>query len=441
MPFRKEGANVMLPEGIEDRYDIVRILRETAATAVLLVNYKKIGALRILKAIHKSHPEANSILSEAHLLQGINSSQIPTIYSVEETNKMYYLVEEYVEGQTLREYLLDTKLSKEELIRLAISLCDVIEALHSAKEGAVLYRDMKPEHIILQNDGLRLIDFGISVRKSEAAKAKPLGTKNWAAPEQLNGKWLDERCDIYSVGKIIEFMQKNSYAKDDYRLKRLIRQATNVDINKRTASISELKNQLYDLQNFKNKNKSEKEHLEKNIAVVGSDHSAGTTLIAINMCRYLNKRKLNAYYRDVEGDTVHNLWSNLEAAKVKEGVLYHEYFKGILNYGEAIKKYTPPKGVHITDCGTNVDKAMDSDIVIFITSMSPMKKHDFPGWIKSDSVYIICNFSSRLESIKLAKKLHKKVYMYPLLQSIKRLEKEEERIFSTILQNEKDFKL
>ena len=429
----------MLPEGIEDRYDIVQILRETAATAVLLVNYKRIGALRILKAVSKAHPDANSILSEAHLLQGINSSQIPTIYSVEDTNEMYYLVEEYVEGQTLREYLLDIKLSKEELLELAISLCDVVEALHNAKNGPVLYRDMKPEHIILQEGAVRLIDFGISIRKSEAAKAMPLGTKNWAAPEQLKGKRLDERCDIYSVGKIIEFMQNNSYAKDDFKLKKLVSHATSEEADKRTKTILELKNQLYDLQNFKNKNESEKEYLAKNIAVVGSDHSAGTTLIAMNMCRYLNKRKLSTYYRDVEGDTVQNLWSNLKNAKIKEGVLYHENFKGILNYGEAVNKYTPPNGHRINDCGTNIEKAMGSDMVIFVINTAPTKKQDFPDWIKSDSVYIICNFSSKLECIKLAKKLHKKVYMYPLLKSIKRLEKEEERIFSTILRNEKDF--
>ena len=70
MPFRKEGADRLIPKGIEDKYEVIRILQETAATAVLLVNYKSIGALRILKAIHKASPNAHSILSEAHLLQG-----------------------------------------------------------------------------------------------------------------------------------------------------------------------------------------------------------------------------------------------------------------------------------------------------------------------------------------------------------------------------------
>ena len=271
----------MIPDGISDRYDIVQILQETAATAVLLVNYKKIGALRILKAIHRAHPNAHSILSEAHLLQGIKSSQIPTIISVEDTDEMYYLVEEYVEGQSLREYLLDTTITKETLLNIAISLCIVIEALHNADGGPILYRDMKPEHVILQNDTVRLIDFGIAVRKSEAAKARPLGTINWAAPEQLKAGPLDERCDVFGVGKIIEFMQKNSLEKDDYKLRKLVSQATDEDINNRISSITILKNRLLELQDKTINKYEDKRYLCKKIAVVGAAHAVADDRIFV----------------------------------------------------------------------------------------------------------------------------------------------------------------
>ena len=427
----------MIPHGIEDEYDIVQILQETAATAVLLVNYKKIGALRILKAIHRAHPNAPNILSEAHLLQGIKSSQIPTIYSVEDTAEMNYLVEEFVEGPTLREYLLETKLSKEELIQLSISLCDVMEALHMAKDEPVIYRDLKPEHIILQEGRVRLIDFGISVKKSKAAKAVPLGTKKWAAPEQLIGGIIDERCDIYSVGKIIEYMQINSYGKDDYKIRKIVNRATMPDIEKRTSSIKELKHQLYELNNS-NDNENGKGNLEKKIAVVGTDHAVGTTLIAINMCRYLNKIGKKAYYRDVEGDCIHKLMSNLEDAVIKEGILYHKKFKGIINYGDAVEPHIPPNGLKIIDCGTNIDKATDCDVIIMVINLSPWKNQNLPTWINDKSIYILGNLSSKLDCIKLAKRIKKQVYKYPQLQSVKRLNKEEERIFSTILQNEKD---
>ncbi|MBQ3772760.1 MAG: protein kinase, partial [Pseudobutyrivibrio sp.] len=114
----------------------------------------------------------------------------------------------------------------EKLLKYAISICVVIEAMHTCDDDPIIYRDMKPEHVILQDDSVRLIDFGISVRKSNAAKARPLGTVNWAAPEQLNGGFIDERCDVYGVGKIIEFMQKHSNVREDFKIKKLVSQAT-----------------------------------------------------------------------------------------------------------------------------------------------------------------------------------------------------------------------
>ncbi len=431
----------LIPKGIDDKYEIVKILQETAATAVLLVNYKQIGALRILKAIHRAHPNADSILSEANLLQGIKSSQIPTIFSVEDTDDMYYLVEEFIEGISLKEYLLETQLSREDLLNISINLCTVVEAIHLADPEPVLYRDLKPEHIILHDNNLKLIDFGISVKLSEAEKAVPLGTKNWAAPEQLLGKKIDQRCDIYSIGKIIEFMQINSYAKDDFRIKALIKEATEVDLDKRINSVSILKTELLNLQGVRAIEKSGNEHLCKNIAIIGADNGIGTTHIAINLCRYLNKNKITTYYKDVEKDTVHNLWNNLKGCKIKEGVLYHDNFKGIINYGPAIKQYQPPDGLYILDCGTDIKLIREAHIILFVTSATPWKYNEYPKWIIDKSVYVINNFSNKLSSIKLAKDIQKKVYMYPIVKDFFKLTKEEERIFSTILKNEKDFNI
>ena len=426
----------MIPVGIEDKYEVIRILRETAATAVLLVNYKKIGALRILKAIHRAHPDASSILSEAHLLQGIKSSQIPTIISVEDSTEMYYLVEEYVEGPTLREYLLETKISKEELLKIALSLCNVMEDIHNAKPEPVLYRDMKPEHIILQNGNVRLIDFGISVKLSEAAKAKPLRTKNWAAPEQLAGKNLSLQADVYSVGKILEFMQSNSYAKDDIKLKKLISKATAVKLEERIESIHQLKEELLLIQSDKHKEINREGYLGKKVAVVGADHAVGTTHIAIKLCRYLNDNKIDAYYKDSKNDTVLHMIENLFEARVKEGVLYHKSFKGIINYGDAVERKNPPEGLIIIDCGTDLELALEQDYILYITNSSPWKKRDYPKWIKEREVFVIAIFSGKLTAIKLAKEINKRVYMYPYQRDLNRVSKEEGRVFKQCFKNE-----
>lgn len=429
----------MIPKGIEDKYEVIRVLHESAATAVLLVNYKKIGALRILKAIHKANPNAYSILSEANLLQGFKSSQIPTIYDVEDTEEMFYLIEEYIEGISLREYLQKNTITKEKLLDIAIELCEIIQHLHTAGNEAVLYRDMKPEHVILQADKIRLIDFGISIKKSMASKAMPMGTKEWAAPEQLMGQGLDERCDVYGLGKVIEYMQIYSNAKNDFKIKRIVDSATNPQLDGRLKSVEELINRLKDIKKEKVKDKIGTKRLEKRIAVVGAVPSIGTTRIAISLCRFFNKNKIECYYRDNEKDTVLNLWNNLKNTKLQKGVLYHESFMGIFNYGEAVEHYDTPKGLYILDCGTNKALPLETDIVLYVTGGAPWQQlKEDPSWIKDDNVFVIGNFTDRITCLKLAKGLGKRVYKYPLTGGID-VSKDEERIFYAIFKKNNDF--
>lgn len=428
----------MIPKGIEDKYEVIRILQQTAATAVLLVRYKPIGALRILKAIHKAHPDAYSILSESNLLQGIKSSQIPTIFEVEDTEEIIYLVEEYVEGISLREYLLETKLTTEKLLYIAVELCKIVETLHTAGSEPVLYRDMKPEHVFMEGDTVRLIDFGISVKKSDAYKAKPLGTKGWAAPEQLKGENLDERCDVYGVGKVIGFMQMNSYAHDDFKIKKIVEHATEADVSKRIGSIAELRNMLEHLQGNRVNDKVGSKHLERRIAVIGQGHAVGTTRIAISLCQFFNKRKIDCYYLDNEKDTVPRLWINLKNTRLQQGILYHDNFKGLFKYGEAVEKQNPPNGLYVIDCGTSKDIPVGTDIVIYVTGGAPwQQENEMPEWIKDDSVYVVANFSDKRFSVLLAKSLKKTVYRYPLVNGLD-ISKDEEKIFIAIFKNEND---
>ena len=97
----------------------------------------------------------------------------------------------------------------------------------------------------------------------------------------------------------------------------------------------------------------------------------------------------------------------------------------------------PPQGLYVYDCGTNNELAENCDMVIVITGGRPWQKCKLPSWIKSQSVYVISNFSTKLRAMRLAKEIKKQIYMYPVLKTSKDLTKEEERIFSRILRNEK----
>ncbi len=235
-------------------------------------------------------------------------------------------------------------------------------------------------------------------------------------------------------------MLNNSYAKDDYRLKKIVSKAVATSVELRTKSILELKKQLMGLQGSDEYENIRERRLEKKIAVVGEGNSVGVTHIAIALCQYLNGMKLDAYYRDKEKNTVNELWKNLRGFRLKEGVLYHESFKGLMNYGKAVKQYKPPIGIEIIDCGANIkDLYYDADIILYITSGTPWKKKImYPHWIKDENVYIINNFAGRISTIKLAKELKKKVYLYPVVRRSLRLSKDEEKVFNAIIKNEKD---
>ena len=118
-----------------------------------------------------------------------------------------YLVMEYLQGQTLAARLgKESRLTEGEAVRIAIQICAGLDYLH--RKG-VVHRDLKPENVMLCNDGsIRIMDFGIA--KSQDARrltfagfTAPMGTPDYIAPEQVQGKRGDARTDIYALGAML----------------------------------------------------------------------------------------------------------------------------------------------------------------------------------------------------------------------------------------------
>ena len=118
-----------------------------------------------------------------------------------------YIVMEFLEGQTLAEVLAALRpLPEKDAVGIASRVCEALEFLHQRK---VVHRDLKPQNIMLCEDGsVRLMDFGIA--KAERARrltwvglSTTLGTPDYMAPEQVKGRRGDERTDIYSLGAIL----------------------------------------------------------------------------------------------------------------------------------------------------------------------------------------------------------------------------------------------
>jgi len=118
-----------------------------------------------------------------------------------------YIVMEYLEGQTLSELLKSVHpLPEPDAVKIASRICEALSSLHSK---GVVHRDMKPQNIMLCNDGsIRIMDFGIARAQSSrrltfVGFTPTMGTPDYMAPEQVRGSRGDERTDIYSLGAIL----------------------------------------------------------------------------------------------------------------------------------------------------------------------------------------------------------------------------------------------
>lgn len=115
----------------------------------------------------------------------------------------YCVVTEWIDGETLESAISNGEMTPQLARKVILELCDALDALHHRQ---IVHRDIKPSNIMLTRNGrnVKLIDFGLSDTDSHAALKMAAGTQNYAAPEQIEGQELDERSDLYSLGRVIE---------------------------------------------------------------------------------------------------------------------------------------------------------------------------------------------------------------------------------------------
>jgi serine/threonine protein kinase len=142
---------------------------------------------------------------EIELGRILNHPAIVRIVPVDLPSRLY-LAMEYLEGQTLWDRMRHERpLPVQEALGIARQLCDALE--HMQRHG-VFHRDLKPSNVMLCRDGsLRIMDFGVALtataRRLTLAGARGIGTPEYMAPEQVNGRRGDHRADIYSLGAIL----------------------------------------------------------------------------------------------------------------------------------------------------------------------------------------------------------------------------------------------
>lgn len=162
-------------------------------------------ALKYLMAT-EDRIQKDFFLAEARTLASLNHPNITLIYDAvfDATQGMFYLVMEYVEGQSLAA-LLEQWSSPLPLEIVLDVMNGVLQALQYAHDKGIVHRDIKPANVIIQKDGIKLTDFGVAGLISLLSKGADylVGTPAYMSPEQIDGQALDGRTDLYSLGVML----------------------------------------------------------------------------------------------------------------------------------------------------------------------------------------------------------------------------------------------
>ena len=187
------------------RYLILSELGRGSGSKVYLARHQTLGEYRAVKQISKKSDFAWKV-REARILNRLNHPKVPKLYDMEEDEDSYYMIEEYIEGESLEALLLRSSCITPDFIYQTIKeTASILNDMHHLKPNPLIYQDLKAEHIIIGFKGVRLIDFGISVFLGEPGnKFQNYGTPQYCAPEKSDKANIDIRTDIYSIGKLLE---------------------------------------------------------------------------------------------------------------------------------------------------------------------------------------------------------------------------------------------
>ncbi len=172
-------------------------------------------------------------IREAQAIAALKHPNIVTIYSVEEADGVNFIIMELIEGDTLANAIPKAGLSLDRFFEIAVPLADAVSSAH---EHGITHRDLKPANIMFDRDGrVKVLDFGLakllapdhdsdvtSVESGDTGVGQVVGTASYMSPEQAEGKEIDHRSDLFSLGIVLYEMATGKRAfKGDTQLSTL----------------------------------------------------------------------------------------------------------------------------------------------------------------------------------------------------------------------------
>lgn len=226
---------------IDGKYEILKQIGKGGMSVVYLAMDKRLNKQWAVKEVQKNGRGKNgevvvqSLVAEANMMKRFDHPALPRIVDIIDNGDTIFVIMDYIEGESLDKILeMSGPVDQEIVIEWAKQICDILHYLHT-QNPPVVYRDMKPANLMLRPDGtVKIIDFGIAreYKEENIADTKVLGTRGYAAPEQLDKEQqTDPRTDIYGLGATIyHLLTGKSPAKVDMHTKTVRQYNSNIFI-------------------------------------------------------------------------------------------------------------------------------------------------------------------------------------------------------------------
>lgn len=275
----------MIPQELLNKYNVLQLLHRGIGGDVWLAEHKSLGGKRILKILEKSHPYYDCLAREAKILQQCRHSSIPIIYDILEFDTQTYIVEEFIQGENLKQYIgRRGSISASLLLEISIQLCEILIFLHHPARN-ILHLDIKPENILFENHKMKLIDFGAAIYQNRQNEEPFIfGTPAYCAPEMKHRGNLSEKTDIFCMGKCMEFLLLHTpKAPKGYR------NMVSMCLRKADREYETAEQVLKDLTKLLRKKTTEK-NKERWYAVSGAISEQESSMAALQLAMYLRDR-------------------------------------------------------------------------------------------------------------------------------------------------------
>lgn len=191
---------------VGNRYELLEKIGSGGMAIVYKARCRLLNRYVAIKMLRAEFNEDAEFLkrfeTEAQAAASLSHPNIVSVYDVGIHNKLHYIVMEYVEGITLKEYLVQNgPLPIEKIVDFGVQIASALEHAHAKK---IIHHDIKPHNIMLTEEGLlKVTDFGLARAVSASttiAGVGAIGSVHYASPEQARGGFTDEKSDIYSLG-------------------------------------------------------------------------------------------------------------------------------------------------------------------------------------------------------------------------------------------------